>query len=113
MKTVLLTPLWTDVVLESCTVTPKFFGGINRIIKAVRSLPAILFVFSSSLGLVKGFLKFERVELMNYIRQVNAFYIHLETNSLTAATANLWHVLMHVNNRAGWREEITVAVCTL
>ncbi|WP_087974845.1 DnaD domain protein [Oceanobacillus rekensis] len=50
---------------------------------------------------------------MNYIRQVNAFYTQLETNPLTATAANLWHVLMHVNNRAGWKEEITVAMSVL
>ncbi|WP_249870785.1 hypothetical protein [Oceanobacillus saliphilus] len=50
---------------------------------------------------------------MNYIRQVNAFYTHLETNPLSAAAANLWHVLMHVNNRAGWKEEFTVAMSVL
>lgn len=50
---------------------------------------------------------------MNYIRQVNAFYNHLETNPLSTAAANLWHVLMHVNNRAGWREEFSVAMSVL
>ncbi|MFC4022324.1 DnaD domain-containing protein [Oceanobacillus longus] len=50
---------------------------------------------------------------MNYIKQVNAFYTHLETNPLSAAAANLWHVLMHVNNRAGWKEEFTVSMSVL
>ncbi|WP_249872443.1 DnaD domain protein [Oceanobacillus saliphilus] len=50
---------------------------------------------------------------MNYIKQVNAFYIHLETNPLSASAANLWHVLMHVNNRTGWRQEFTVAMSVL
>ncbi|MGJ9459599.1 DnaD domain-containing protein [Oceanobacillus sp. CF4.6] len=47
---------------------------------------------------------------MNYIKQVNAFYNHLETNPLSASAANLWHVLIHVNNRAGWRQEFTAAM---
>ncbi|WP_249869205.1 DnaD domain protein [Oceanobacillus saliphilus] len=50
---------------------------------------------------------------MNYIKQVNAFYNHLETNQLTASAANLWHVLMQVNNRAGWRQEFTAAMSML
>lgn len=50
---------------------------------------------------------------MNYIKEVNAFHNRLETNPLATAAANLWHVLMHVNNRAGWLEEFTVAVSVL
>lgn len=50
---------------------------------------------------------------MNYIKEVNAFHNRLETNPLSTAAANLWHVLMHVNNRAGWLEEFTVAVSVL
>ncbi|MFC4025227.1 hypothetical protein ACFOUV_15635 [Oceanobacillus longus] len=56
---------------------------------------------------------FEMVESMNYIKQVNTFYNHLETNPLSASAANLWHVLMHVNNRAGWRQEFTAAMSML
>ncbi|WP_067726915.1 DnaD domain-containing protein [Oceanobacillus damuensis] len=50
---------------------------------------------------------------MNYIKQVNAFYNHLETKPLSASAANLWHVLMHVNNRTGWRKEFTAAMSLL
>ncbi|MFD0954028.1 DnaD domain protein [Virgibacillus natechei] len=50
---------------------------------------------------------------MNYIKELNAFHNQQETNPLSASAANLWHVLMHVNNRAGWMKEFTVAVSLL
>ncbi|MBP1971758.1 DnaD/phage-associated family protein [Virgibacillus natechei] len=50
---------------------------------------------------------------MNYIKELNAFHNQQETNPLSASAANLWHVLMHVNNRAGWLKEFTVAVSLL
>lgn len=47
---------------------------------------------------------------MNYIKEINAFYQIQETNQLSAAAANVWHVLLHVNNRTGWLPEFTVAM---
>lgn len=50
---------------------------------------------------------------MNYIKLINAFYDRLETNSLSTSAIALWHALVHVNNKAGWLEEFTVAVSVL
>src|SRR5690625_2872890 len=50
---------------------------------------------------------------MNYIKEINAFYQRQETNPLSSHAANLWHTLMHVNNRAGWKRTFTVAVSVL
>lgn len=50
---------------------------------------------------------------MNYIKELNAFYDWLETNSLSTSAIALWHALMHVNNRAGWIEEFGVATSVL
>src|SRR5690625_4916810 len=50
---------------------------------------------------------------MNYIKEINAFYIWQETNPLTTSAAHLWSVLMHVNNRTRWKKEFTVAASVL
>lgn len=50
---------------------------------------------------------------MNYIKQINAFYQRQETNQLSSGAANLWHTLMHINNRAGWVKAFTVAATVL
>lgn len=50
---------------------------------------------------------------MNYIKLINAFYDRLETNSLSTSAIALWHALVHVNNKAGWQREFTVAVSVL
>ena len=50
---------------------------------------------------------------MNYIKEINAFYDWLETNSLPNSAIALWHALMHVANKAGWPEEFAVAISTL
>lgn len=50
---------------------------------------------------------------MNYIKLINAFYDRLETSSLSTSAIALWHALVHVNNKAGWPEEFTVAVSVL
>lgn len=50
---------------------------------------------------------------MNYIREINAFYDWLETNTLSDSAINLWHALMHIANKAGWTEEFAVALSTL
>lgn len=50
---------------------------------------------------------------MNYIREIDAFYEQQTTNQLSSAAANLWHTLLHINNRAGWVETFTVAATVL
>lgn len=50
---------------------------------------------------------------MNYIKLLNSFYDRLETNLLSTSAIALWHALVHVNNKAGWPEEFTVAVSVL
>lgn len=50
---------------------------------------------------------------MNYIVEINSFYDWLETNPVSDSAINLWYALMHINNKAGWREEFAVAISTL
>lgn len=50
---------------------------------------------------------------MNYIKLINAFYDRLETNSLSASAIALWHALVHINNKAGWQREFSVAASVL
>ncbi|MCL6611199.1 MAG: helix-turn-helix domain-containing protein [Peptococcaceae bacterium] len=50
---------------------------------------------------------------MNYIRELNAFYDWLETNGLSLSAFALWHVLMHIANKAAWTDEFAVAVSVL
>ncbi|WP_100407644.1 DnaD domain-containing protein [Bacillus solitudinis] len=50
---------------------------------------------------------------MNYLKEINAFYDRMETNRLSCSAISLWHALIHINNRAGWVEEFSVAVYTL
>jgi len=50
---------------------------------------------------------------VNYLKQINAFYDWLETNSMSASCISLWHALMAINNKAGWTKEFTVAISTL
>lgn len=53
------------------------------------------------------------MRILNYIREVNAFYDWLETNLLSDSAIALWHALMHINNKAGWKTEFAVALSTL
>lgn len=50
---------------------------------------------------------------MNYIFQIKMFYDWLETNPISDSAINLWHALMHMNNKALWKQEFTVAISTL
>jgi SOS response regulatory protein OraA/RecX len=50
---------------------------------------------------------------MNYITEINAFYDWLETNSISDSAINLWHAMMAINNKTGWKKEFTVAILTL
>lgn len=46
---------------------------------------------------------------MNYIKEINAFYDLMEREPLSSSAAILWHTLLHINNKAAWVEEFTVA----
>jgi DnaD/phage-associated family protein len=50
---------------------------------------------------------------MNYIQEINAFYIKIEMNPLSASAHTLWHTLLHLNNRSGWLQEFTVAAAVI
>ncbi|MDF2578376.1 MAG: hypothetical protein K0S74_1860 [Chlamydiales bacterium] len=50
---------------------------------------------------------------MNYIKEINFFYDWLETNTISDSAIALWHALMHINNKAGWIPEFSVAISTL
>lgn len=50
---------------------------------------------------------------MNYILEINAFFDWLETNPLPKSANALWHVLMHINNKAKWSKSFEVAILTL
>src|SRR5690625_7205312 len=50
---------------------------------------------------------------MNYIKEINAFYMKIETYPLTASANVLWYTLLHINNRAGWIKEFTVAAVVI
>ncbi|MCA0970827.1 DnaD domain protein [Halobacillus litoralis] len=50
---------------------------------------------------------------MNYIKAINSFYDHQEFNPLSAHAINLWHGLMHVNNKSRWKEEFCVSMTVL
>lgn len=51
----------------------------------------------------------ERVKILNYINELNVFYDRLETNNLSQSAVVLWHTLMHINYKTGWKEEFAVA----
>lgn len=54
---------------------------------------------------------------MNYIKEISGFYSWLETNELSHSAVNLWHALIHLNNKASktnkWAKEFTAAISTL
>jgi len=50
---------------------------------------------------------------VNYIKEINAFYDWLETNQLSQSDIVLWHALMHINNKSGWKAQFTVAISVL
>jgi len=52
-------------------------------------------------------------EDLNYIREINAFYDWLETNTISDSAISLWHALMHINNKTGWKNEFSVAMSVL
>ena len=50
---------------------------------------------------------------MDYMREINAFYDWLETNTLSANAVLTWHALMHTNNKCFWKKEFAVAQSVL
>lgn len=50
---------------------------------------------------------------MNYVKEMNAFYDWIETNSVSTSAIALWHALMHINNKAGWIPEFAVSTSVL
>jgi hypothetical protein len=50
---------------------------------------------------------------LNYITEINKFYDWLETNPVSDSSIVLWHALMHINNKCGWKKEFAVAISTL
>ena len=50
---------------------------------------------------------------MNYISEIKAFYDWLELNEVEASHISVWHGLMHIANKTGWRQEFTVPMSTL
>lgn len=55
----------------------------------------------------------KRMIMMNYLKEINAFFKLQETNPVSLAAANLWHTLMHINNGIGWREKFSSPVSVL
>ena len=50
---------------------------------------------------------------MNYLQEINRFYDWLETNDVPKSAVALWHALMHINNKAEWKQTFEVAISTL
>ncbi|RYZ16178.1 MAG: hypothetical protein EOP49_52040 [Sphingobacteriales bacterium] len=50
---------------------------------------------------------------MNYISEINHFYDWLETNPVSDSAIALWHALMHINNKCGWKPEFSVSISTI
>lgn len=50
---------------------------------------------------------------MNYISQLNGFYGSLQINTLSSNAICLYGILLHINNKCGWKEQFTVSNLTL
>lgn len=50
---------------------------------------------------------------MNYILEVKAFYDWLETNQISTSSIVVWHALMHIANKTGWKDTFAVAISVL
>jgi DNA replication protein DnaD len=50
---------------------------------------------------------------MNYVQELSSFYDWLEFNTLTPSSINLWHALMHIQQKAGGAETFSVAESVL
>lgn len=50
---------------------------------------------------------------MNYISEIKAFYDWVETNPLSSPAINMWHALMHIANKTGWKQQFAVSISVL
>lgn len=50
---------------------------------------------------------------MNYLTEIREFYNWMECNQLSTSAICLWHALMHMANKSGWKEWFSVPVATL
>lgn len=53
------------------------------------------------------------VKVFNYLREINAFYLWLQTHHLSAGAISLWHALMQIDNKADWQQSFSVHISTL
>lgn len=50
---------------------------------------------------------------MNYMTEIKMFYDWLETHSLTPASITLWHGLMFIANRSGWKNPLPISLSVI
>lgn len=50
---------------------------------------------------------------MNYIAEIKAFYDLVQVKQLSQGQIDLWHALMHINNKCAWIEWFSVPNITL
>lgn len=50
---------------------------------------------------------------MNYLIEIKLFYDWLETNHLTTGSIALWHALMQIANRSGWKSPLSIPLSSL
>lgn len=50
---------------------------------------------------------------MNYMAEIKMFYDWLETHSLTPASITLWHGLMFIANRSGWKNPLPISLSVI
>lgn len=50
---------------------------------------------------------------MNYMAEIKMFYDWLETHSLTPAAITLWHGLMFIANRSGWKNPLPISLSVI
>ncbi|WP_278995316.1 hypothetical protein [Alistipes finegoldii] len=50
---------------------------------------------------------------MNYMTEIKLFYAWMETNPLSPAAIALWHALMFIANRSGWRPTLYISYSLL
>ncbi len=51
--------------------------------------------------------------MMNYMAEIKMFYDWLETHSLTPASITLWHGLMFIANRSGWKNPLPISLSVI
>lgn len=50
---------------------------------------------------------------MNYMAEIKMFYDWLETHALTPASITLWHGLMFIANRSGWKNPLPISLSVI